>query len=126
VPDGWTDRRSGSIVCFSNPNGGFLSVSQWQPPDTNMVAYWTARERVVSSTLTDYQRVGIAKKDLYQAAAEWEFTFAIEGERYHASAVALVSAGQAYAIIWCTRELDWSSRLADLSRVTGAGFQPAR
>ncbi len=128
VPAGWTDTRSGSNVCFSDPHGGrFLAVGQWTQPDDDMAGYVARKERQLASTLPGYQQVKITPTDYFDAAVEWEFTYTAHGgDRMRARTVALTAPGhRGYAILWCTYDSIWQNNLTDYSLVLG-GFRPAQ
>jgi hypothetical protein len=120
-------RRFGTGVCFGHTGEGrYLSVDQWQQPDTDLVGYWRRKESQASGGLRGYQRVDIRPRPQYfLAAADWEFTFDDGEERMHALAVAvLTSANRGYAYVWVTKELAWDSNRMELSKLPGV-FQPA-
>ncbi|MDI1463495.1 serine/threonine-protein kinase [Catellatospora sp. KI3] len=127
VPIGWKVTRDGTIVRFTEPDGGrLLLVDQSDSPKKDPVADWKRQEarRTAAGDWDDYQRIHIISVDYFIACADWEFTYRSRSGRVHVINRGFVTGPkQAHAIYWSTPESRWNDNLDEFALIT-ASFQP--
>ncbi len=123
VPDGWTYERVGTTVCFRDPdNLRILSLDDGRNPagDPVQACRKEADRLIRNGVLPGYREIGIEPAALTVKAADWEYTYAGEGNvRMHAATRWFVSAGRGYALGWITRDFDWSQNWTTYRMIQG-------
>ncbi len=127
IPDGWRIERTGTIVYFREPGGSrYLGIDQTNQPQPDPVADWTGKEayRVNRGDFPGYQRIRIEEVPYFQKAADWEFTYLVDGVRVHVLNRGFITApDQAYGMWWSTSDSDWAASL-DALRLIQDSFTP--
>jgi serine/threonine protein kinase len=111
VPVGWQATAVDGVVCFREPGGGrLLSIGRTGPLSRDLLAECVRQEAALTVTgrLSDYRRVSLAKLDYFSAAADWEYSYRLDGDRLHVGEREFIApSGQSYEIFWRTHEFDW-------------------
>jgi hypothetical protein len=137
LPSDWD--RLGTGTCFGHRGEGrYAGVSQWRPNGTDLAAYWRAKERQISGTLTGYRNVAIRGSATRAGGVEWEFTYTDGGTPMRAIAFAFIASSQqssqqsgqqssqrGYGYFAASKESIWQNTfVVDYSQLH-ATFQPA-
>jgi hypothetical protein len=91
------------------------------------VADWTAQEayRVQRGDFPGYQRIRLEEVRYFQKAADWEFTYLVDGVRTHVLNRGFITApDRAYGLWWSTPDSAWADNLDGL-RLVEETFTPA-
>ncbi|MEU2426178.1 serine/threonine-protein kinase [Streptomyces sp. NPDC007851] len=126
LPKGWKFQTSSSAGDrFTGPDGQKLLIAWTSTPKDNPVADWENQERYM--VRSQYQKVRIAAVS-YRGwnTADWEFTYADGGTKYHTiDRGFVVSSSQGYALMYTAKAADWSSELRkDTWKTLTASFEP--
>jgi hypothetical protein len=128
IPQGWSVQRSGTIVYFREPVGGrYLGIDQTDQPQLDPVADWAGKEayRVGRGDFPDYRRIRLEEVPYFQKAADWEFTYLVDGGRTHVlNRGFITSPNRAYGMWWSTPDSAWDGSLEAL-RLIQTSFTPA-
>jgi hypothetical protein len=128
VDASWQISRQGSIVYFREGNGGrVLGIDQTDKPIADPVADWTSKEsyRVSHGDFPGYKRIRLGAVDYFQKAADWEFTYLLDGTRMHVTNRGfIVSPTKAYGMWWSTPADGWDSYQSELELIQ-TSFVPA-
>jgi serine/threonine protein kinase len=130
IPAGWTVRRSGEgnrFVYFEDPQSArYLLVDQTDNPQDDPAADWRAQAANRGPQLADYREIGIRSVDYFLRAADWEFTYTMDGTGpVHVRNRGFVtSEDQGYALYLLTPEDEWESS-QDEWRAFTETFRPA-
>lgn len=134
VPEGWriTRERYGSApdevrVYFQDPRDGrMLLIDQTDSPKPDPVADWRRQEAARRSSYRGYRRIKIEAVDYWVKAADWEWTYNLNGVRMHVRNRGFITApDKAYGMYWRTPEAVWEENLAAFD-IIARGFRPAR
>jgi serine/threonine protein kinase len=108
LPAGWKFTKTDSAGArFTGPDGQRLLVGWTTSPKANPVADWTSQEAWMRRD--NYKRVKIAAVE-YRGwnAADWEFTFTEDGDRYRSlDRGFVVNSKLGYGILFTARDGDW-------------------
>lgn len=125
----WAVSRQGTMVYFREGNGGrVLGIDQTNKPAADPVGDWTGKEqyRVGRGDFPQYARVRLVAVDYFLKAADWEFTYRLDGVPVHVNNRGfIVSATRAYGMWWSTPADRWNEYHADLELIQRS-FTPAR
>jgi serine/threonine protein kinase len=128
VPTDWQVSRVGTIVYFREPSGGrYLGIDQTDQPQPDPVADWTGKEsyRVSRGDFPGYQRIRLEEVAYFDKAADWEFSYLVDGGRVHVLNRGFITApNRAYGMWWSTPDDQWERSLTDLELVQRT-FTPA-
>jgi serine/threonine protein kinase len=128
VPDGWQFGRDtdGRPLWRDPSHSVLLLIDQSRHPKSDPVQDWRTNEAARRSGYQDYRRIKIVAVDYWDKAADWEFTYALNGASLHVLNRGFVTApDQAYSIYWSTPASQWAADQKELAVVL-AGFRPAR
>ncbi|MEU2335229.1 serine/threonine-protein kinase [Streptomyces sp. NPDC013172] len=126
LPKGWKFQTSSSAGDrFTGPDGQKLLIAWTSSPKDDPVADWRNQERYM--VRSEYQKIRIAAVS-YRGwnAADWEFTYAEGGTKYHTiDRGFVVSSHQGYALMYTAKDDAWSSELRqDTWKTLAASFEP--
>jgi eukaryotic-like serine/threonine-protein kinase len=128
VPDGWHfGHDSDGRPLWQDPGRTrLLLIDQTRHPKPDPVQDWLNNEAARRSGYAAYHRIRIVAVDYWDKAADWEFTYLLNGTRTHVLNRGFITApDQAYSIYWSTPDSQWADSQQQLNTVL-AGFQPAR
>jgi hypothetical protein len=128
VPDGWTFGRDseGRALWRSPDRARLLLIDQTRHPKSDPVQDWENNEAARRDGYQDYHRERLTAVDYWDKAADWEFTYTLNGTRMHVLNRGFVTApDQAYSIYFATSAAQWDAAQPQLQTIL-AGFQPAR
>ena len=128
VPDGWTFGRDsdGRPLWRNASHTMLLLIDQSRHPKSDPVQDWLNNEAARRSGYQNYHRIKIVAVDYWDKAADWEFTYSLNGTSLHVLNRGFVTApDQAYSIYWSAPAAQWAGDEKQLAVVL-AGFRPAR
>jgi hypothetical protein len=139
VPEGWRVTQNGTHMYFNEaPGAKYLLVDQTDQPQPDALVDLQNKEqyRVPLGDFPDYQRVRLESINYYYTdeehrtvtfnAAEWEYTYRLNGVPTHVLFRDFITApDKAYAILWSTPASEWAGSLASLQVVLDS-FEPAK
>jgi hypothetical protein len=121
IPRGWTVRRDGPggrFVYFEDPaSGRYLLVDQTDEPKGDPKADWERQEAARAPAMRDYRRIRIESVDYFRRAADWEWTYTMDGAGpVHVLNRGFVTADtKGYALYWLTPADEWQAGLDELA-----------
>jgi serine/threonine protein kinase len=128
VPLGWQFGRDpdGRPLWRDPSHARLLLIDQSRHPKPDPVQDWLNNEAARRSGYADYHRIKIVAVDYWDKAADWEFTYTLNGRPLHVLNRGFITApDQAYSIYWSTPASTWAADHADLDVIL-RGFHPAR
>jgi eukaryotic-like serine/threonine-protein kinase len=128
VPDSWQFGRDpdGRSLWQDPVTDRLLLIDQTRDPKPDPLQDWENNEQARRDGYEDYERVRLEAVSYWDSAADWEFTFTLDGTPMHVLNRNLITApDQAYSIYWRTPADAWQDNRDDLQIVLD-GFVPAR
>ena len=126
-PEGWSVvTQSDSITDFRDPEtGAYLRMDWVSEPGDDAAAAWESASAGFAEDHDAYTELRIAPVT-FQAfeAAEWEYTYVVDGAALHAINLGVVTDTYGYALNFQTREEDWEESQA-LFEAIKESFVPA-
>jgi hypothetical protein len=128
VPEGWQFGRDddGRALWQDPSTKRLLLIDQTRKPKPDPLQDWRNNETARRGGYRDYQRVRLETVSYWDSAADWEFTYTLDGTPVHVLNRGFITApDQAYSIYWRTPAATWDDNRDDLQVVLD-GFVPAR
>ncbi|MDT0434197.1 MULTISPECIES: serine/threonine-protein kinase [Streptomyces] len=127
LPEGWKYQAASSAGDrFTGPDGQKLLIAWTSTPKGDPVADWKSQERYMARS--QYQKIHIEKVD-YRGwnTADWEFTYADGGTKYHTIDRGFVVNGhRGYALMYTAKDAKWDTDLREDTWATlTSTFEPA-